>query len=343
MGEQLAMPAFRRNGKKPSCEPCRKSKYSCDHVTPVCGRCQRRGIATKCSYHPAPMKGLTPKITKPHSLPRSLPTPPSNPQQGSLPVSPMAKAHLTTPSSQLAWEVSVRDPPQAGSTTSEASPISLRTERSGSRAAPIQEHGFLGSTSYNAVFTDNIDTIGLEEASEVNANPSLSDKLHAQITALQKWPHRLKDAVTVLRHLQDFTHLQKIAEKWWQFDRSMALIGPWVAACEEGIRTELIDSGALRSEESMIAVAEQLFANTEEAIVLTKDLKFHDFASELPFSIRLDVWCSPGTVIALLHRVLGLSLRVSRRTTIRMALFCCVTETDLPQRITQVLNCDGRL
>lgn len=48
---------LRRNGKLPSCEPCRKSKLSCDHLSPVCGRCQKKKTPHNCTYHPAPMTG----------------------------------------------------------------------------------------------------------------------------------------------------------------------------------------------------------------------------------------------------------------------------------------------
>ncbi|KAK3687886.1 hypothetical protein B0T22DRAFT_140580 [Podospora appendiculata] len=45
----------RRNGKQRSCEPCRKVKTRCDHRIPVCRRCQVKGIAHECFYHPAPL------------------------------------------------------------------------------------------------------------------------------------------------------------------------------------------------------------------------------------------------------------------------------------------------
>lgn len=44
----------RRNGKAASCEPCRKAKIRCDHQKP-CSRCQHRGLANRCIYHPAPL------------------------------------------------------------------------------------------------------------------------------------------------------------------------------------------------------------------------------------------------------------------------------------------------
>ncbi|KAF2807241.1 uncharacterized protein BDZ99DRAFT_573110 [Mytilinidion resinicola] len=51
--------SYRRNGKLQSCEPCRKGKLRCDHMTPTCGRCARRNKSDQCVYHPAPLtKGL---------------------------------------------------------------------------------------------------------------------------------------------------------------------------------------------------------------------------------------------------------------------------------------------
>ncbi|KAJ5970092.1 uncharacterized protein N7479_000010 [Penicillium vulpinum] len=48
----------RRNGQLASCEPCRMSKLRCDHTSPICERCERRGL--HCTYHPAPLtKPLT--------------------------------------------------------------------------------------------------------------------------------------------------------------------------------------------------------------------------------------------------------------------------------------------
>lgn len=59
----------RRNGTLQSCEPCRKSKLKCDHVTPVCGRCIAKDIAQKCFYHPSPMTRRNPSLQFAESQP----------------------------------------------------------------------------------------------------------------------------------------------------------------------------------------------------------------------------------------------------------------------------------
>ncbi|KAF7927248.1 hypothetical protein EAE99_005579 [Botrytis elliptica] len=48
-------PNLRRNGKRPSCEPCRIGKLACGHEQPYCGRCVKKGFEGRCWYHPAPM------------------------------------------------------------------------------------------------------------------------------------------------------------------------------------------------------------------------------------------------------------------------------------------------
>ena len=192
MGEEAAVPAFRRNGKKPSCEPCRKSKYSCDHVTPnLWTMCSSWHLADKCSYHPAPMKGLTPRVEQVsytiksaqatfdvpiHCLRSSVF---SAPQRSD---SPMDERLLTSSAAQQSWAVpqKQRETPAASSTASPDN-AARHSERSSSARIPPQEYGFLGSTSYNAVFTDNIEHIDLDpEGPETTASTSRSDKLHAQ-------------------------------------------------------------------------------------------------------------------------------------------------------------------
>ncbi|KAK6603378.1 fungal specific transcription factor domain-containing protein [Botrytis cinerea] len=43
----------RRKRKDQACEPCRKAKTRCDHTTPICLRCQRKGAAANCIYVPS--------------------------------------------------------------------------------------------------------------------------------------------------------------------------------------------------------------------------------------------------------------------------------------------------
>lgn len=40
----------RRNGRPQACEPCRRRKVACDHALPICSRCRRGNIPSKCIY-----------------------------------------------------------------------------------------------------------------------------------------------------------------------------------------------------------------------------------------------------------------------------------------------------
>ncbi|KAJ0158812.1 hypothetical protein CTA2_10860, partial [Colletotrichum tanaceti] len=43
-------PRYRKNGRLQACDPCRRRKVACDHVTPVCSNCKRRRRAEPCEY-----------------------------------------------------------------------------------------------------------------------------------------------------------------------------------------------------------------------------------------------------------------------------------------------------
>ncbi|KAL4928477.1 putative C6 transcription factor [Aspergillus undulatus] len=120
-------PAIRRNGLLQSCEPCRKSKLKCDHGRPVCGRCSLKNITQRCYYHPAPMT-----------------------KQDTLAQRPPAKRARTEPSNSN--EVS-------------SMPISVPQFALGVTERPSTTPGYLGSTSFSAVFTEHRTEISFEESS----------------------------------------------------------------------------------------------------------------------------------------------------------------------------------
>ncbi|WPG97832.1 Hypothetical protein R9X50_00061300 [Acrodontium crateriforme] len=108
----------RRNGQLFSCEPCRRNKLRCDHALPACGRCIKRGKSDACVYHPAPE-------TKPR-LPRN-------------PVNKPRRTGVSLP------DVSHRP----------SSNLSTHTFKSSSSSFNQVELGFLGPTSFSAIFTEN--------------------------------------------------------------------------------------------------------------------------------------------------------------------------------------------
>lgn len=164
-GRNASLVSYRRNGKLFSCEPCRKGKLRCDHNSPVCGRCARRNKHSQCVYHPAPLTKTraSPDIFVAPSLPPSS-SRASPVQQQTTPISPPS----------MMPNAVIPDQPSHRSSTSTHSfqgspalPMTLSAAR-GTQMLSTASHrshetymsrdartGFLGSTSYSAVYTEN--------------------------------------------------------------------------------------------------------------------------------------------------------------------------------------------
>ena len=139
--QDMTEPALprRRNGKPRSCEPCRLAKAACDHTLPRCGRCIRRGIDDRCTYHPAPMT----KVQGPAKILR---------RPGSIRKGPQNT--IAGVSSILSLLAQQHSPSGASEGTSNSSPQN------------DTEPQYLGSTSYSAVFLENRDSMGAEVPDE---------------------------------------------------------------------------------------------------------------------------------------------------------------------------------
>jgi hypothetical protein len=248
----------RRNGKRPSCEPCRISKLSCDHVTPICGRCQRRKIPQKCIWHPAPMTGLRPRVRKqrdsaeldprPHIIdahanvetdikitrsasplaasPRTdiHPTPSWNLESSSRDSLAPAQQHrpLTEPEPGNSWRRGL-DPVAStrSAITPRSDPANDWTPSPGlARSSQNPYSGFLGSTSYSAVFDEHHNKIGIASAHDQNG---LSEP---QIEGLSSREHerKIKEGATVLAQLADFKHLKALVTRWLEYAKGLSLV-----------------------------------------------------------------------------------------------------------------------
>ncbi|VUC23556.1 unnamed protein product, partial [Clonostachys rosea] len=117
----------RRNGRLQACDPCRRRKMACDHIQPVCNRCEKRGEAAACIYTVS---------TEPPSKIRNL-------RHGRVRPVPTLPVAVTSPSSILDAPPVVPQPTAAR--TQSQSPASL-TRSFG--------NGYLGFTSYSAVFDE---------------------------------------------------------------------------------------------------------------------------------------------------------------------------------------------
>ncbi|KAL6229412.1 hypothetical protein BDW75DRAFT_245760 [Aspergillus navahoensis] len=170
-----AAPAIRRNGLLQSCEPCRKSKLRCDHGRPVCGRCIAKNITQRCFYHPAPM-------TKDASQPQSQ--------------RPAKRQRAESPNM-----------PSPTSTSASASTVQydLRREAAAAKQHPSTTPGYLGSTSFSAVFSEHRTDISFEEGNY--APDGVLSKLTDQ--------YRLESGLEVIKFLYRNTIWETLIRKFY--------------------------------------------------------------------------------------------------------------------------------
>ena len=137
------------------------------------------------------------------------------------------------------------------------------------------EPGFLGSTSYNAVLAESEDQIAIAADVGSGSTPVVSNTL-SQMIQIRNQSRRLKDAVTVLEALQDFDNLERIVIRWGVKDYLSVIRSFSIRSCKV-IRSDIIDAGALQSDRSLVAMAEQLLENTSKPIHISKSSKFKDY------------------------------------------------------------------
>ncbi|KAF7155810.1 hypothetical protein CNMCM5623_008690 [Aspergillus felis] len=125
------MTTTRRNGQLPSCEPCRKSKLRCDHTRPICNRCNRRGRAEECFYHPSPL--TKPRDTKAAAIRKPRQKPIHSPGQS---------ANVSV--SAVVSPIAIRDV-----SVSVSGSVCTIGESHAWEKRPFANPGFLGLTSYS--------------------------------------------------------------------------------------------------------------------------------------------------------------------------------------------------
>lgn len=224
-------PSYRRNGKLFSCEPCRRGKLRCDHNTPVCGRCARRNKPDQCFYHPAPLTKTrsSPAPQRPLSTARrpssfssrpvtderhnhGLASPPvsNTPSNHSIDISAFRSANGTPHNQPLFTQSPALRSNLPAPTTEEdrfsAASIPYTGPESASMSFRDSKSGFLGPTSYNAVFTENPGSLSvITEAVDVDE--------HSRLPAVTV--DKIQQGAEVLSMLSDIPTYRTFTQRWF--------------------------------------------------------------------------------------------------------------------------------
>ncbi|RAL12420.1 putative chromatin structure remodeling complex protein RSC3 [Aspergillus homomorphus CBS 101889] len=243
------MSAPRRNGQLSSCEPCRKSKLRCDHSTPTCKRCERRGKSELCVYHPAP-------LTKPRESGQIL----------------KATKKITHSQPVLcAKTISVTNLGSAASVSllgAAQFPSVSKRHLSGS--------GFLGPTSYSSVFSEEIEL-------ELGGRTSLSH------TDAPLDPQRVTQGAQVLSLLEHLPLYERLIENRFRFATGWVFGPPLMRELSARLKaiyrnaTDGSDNKYLR----LMDMSRILFKNTAAPIQTKSSMLLRDYISQL--TLRWDM------------------------------------------------------
>nr|OQO20119.1 hypothetical protein B0A51_10020 [Rachicladosporium sp. CCFEE 5018] len=286
--------SYRRNGKLFSCEPCRKGKLRCDHVTPTCGRCIKRNKPGLCVYHPAP---LTKTRTSPP--PGATRGPASPASSGSYRFSPYPAPPATAPLDRR--RNGLMSPPEIaqgaeysgyrlnGTTTGQSSLVQSpvlpmqqpaldghqRSASSVLSATPESamsfrdnKTGFLGPTAYSAVYTENPGSLSIlepEEAEDVSNLPPIS-------------PEKIQMGADVLALLQDMPRYQRFVQRWFDSCDGIVVMQPVFRVWIDEMWREF---GSLLSEgrpDQLYALSELIWRNTRRPMKTHGQMTAHEWA-----------------------------------------------------------------
>ncbi|KAF3014210.1 hypothetical protein E8E14_007763 [Neopestalotiopsis sp. 37M] len=175
--EDAPFPLPRRlNGRLAACDPCRLRKVACDHTRPVCNRCRRRASSSECVY------------SEPDPRTRPL-KPPRRPAPNASPLQPSSSdfAERSPQERPLSWSS------QSGSNT------------------PTHDRGYLGATSFGAVFEEARNSLSLLSALDLNQTHVQSRRDEDSVFSRELTPPLQEMCLYVLRCLAD--HLNEDCEQ----------------------------------------------------------------------------------------------------------------------------------
>ena len=235
---------LRRNGKQQACEPCRKSKLRCDHTSPVCARCIRRKRSTLCIYLESPMAGKA-----------SSPSPFKATSQPSRSPAPSSSGTSTAVASSLALECT----------------DGYGIFREGSVNVGPSTEGFLGSTSYSAIFREHqghLVTSGVEyiDGSKDPARMKLGKTLpyHGDSDTCAK-AAAVRLGIKVLQHFPNKQCSKLLVERFFRAMDDMVMHEPTIKACLDSLWSTYGDClEEPKNPEKLLAMSEELYMNGRE-------------------------------------------------------------------------------
>lgn len=175
----------RPNGRPQACDPCRSRKVACDHTQPICNRCRKRNQDSDCVY-----------TSSTHSVSAS-----------SRSARARAEHAASSSSSRL----------KADHTSNQSDPVSslrpghhtpTHSARASNNHSPVATcaPGYLGFTSYNAVYEETRDRLSSLRGTPISGNETQDNQARiGDATPALVFSPTLETALIILRNLPDLS------------------------------------------------------------------------------------------------------------------------------------------
>lgn len=261
----LAVASARRNGLPSSCEPCRKSKLKCDHSTPVCDRCKRRGKAESCVYHPAPLTQ-----SRPSGGPTSLTNPRKRKHEEGRKSADAENNGLST----------AKDPPETTSSHSPGSEgIIAKLGHWGKTRASVSTPGFLGLTSYSAVFSENEGNLGV--ATQNGVEQDAKDLSCPAVEPETVDPRHIQLGAQLLLLLDDLMLYEVLAERWYEISGGFVIGEPMIRMALKSMKEEFdfLLLGSVDKKPTMLTFSKKIFDNSVKPIETSSSMTSGEYIS----------------------------------------------------------------
>ena len=239
------MATTRRNGQPSSCEPCRKSKLRCDHSTPICGRCTRRGQPNLCIYHPAPLT-----------------------QDPGLQQRKRRRYNNDDNTEQTLNQLPLVSPPATASP--EGGLSDAYSAKWNQKETPNSTAGFLGLTSFSSVFTEHDSCLGTGiKLFSGNVNTNTPD------------PKQIDLGAQILRLLsQDILFYERLIKARFKVFKGWTQGAPTVLAIFKAVKDTLACSlSSDTGDESALSLSKELFKNRTNTIDINASMTLQEYTT----------------------------------------------------------------
>ncbi|KAF2704996.1 hypothetical protein K504DRAFT_506464 [Pleomassaria siparia CBS 279.74] len=234
--------------KLPACDPCRSKKLACDHLQPVCTRCQDGNQSDSCTYRTRPFK-------KRKILNSSIDASESEPQQGEV-------SHFITP-----VPVPSSSPVPAPSSSPAPAPLAKLLKKSQHYPNP----GYLGPSSHTTFF----DHLSAGNSPGTNIDGRQQDTWKTVVN-----DGKIAHGAALIDQIRSSAHISlwgSLVEAWTALGINLPLAESFTMQCTQTVQTLFQCSSP--GEEGSVDLSRDLFLRSCSSLAMSVDSLLEHFCA----------------------------------------------------------------